>query len=483
MNKRGLALLTLTLALAIVSPPFAQQAQTGGRADLPPSSTGLAERTIHRRAVEAVIWGMPAVNFDLLYQALVKAGGKWNEIVYWSQLPDWKNQTLTPNPNTISVFPFFNTKVAGPMVLEIPAADVGSVTGSVDDSWQAALEDVGPAGVDKGKGGKYLILPPGYQGNVPDGYIALPSQTYTGFGVLRSNLKSGDEAGVAKAVAYGKRVRLYPLAQAANPPPTTFVDAIGVVFDNTIPYDLRFFQALDRFVQREPWLARDKAMIDQLKSVGIEKGKLFSPGPKTQEILNDAAREAQTWLDAKYETVFSPSYFEDSQWAVPASPEVIEGQATFYAKPDAYAVDGRGVTFSFAYFSAKHLGAGQFYLMTIKEKEGRAFDGGSTYRLTVPANAPVKLYWSATVYDRATHALIRNLPRSSLSSQSPDLEKNADGSVDIYFGPKSPAGKMSNWVPTSADGIFEVLFRFYGPEKPLFDKTWKLPDIEKVSAR
>ena len=118
--------------------------------------------------------------------------------------------------------------------------------------------------------------------------------------------------------------------------------------------------------------------------------------------------------------------------------------------------------------------------MTIVDKNGQPFDGAGSYRLTVPANAPVKLYWSATAYDRETHALIRNLSPSSRSSNTPGLQKNTDGSVDIYFGPKAPGGKESNWVPTSAEGKFEVLFRLYGPEKPFFDKTWKLPDIEKV---
>jgi hypothetical protein len=448
---------------------------------MPFTSAQLANRTKHRRAVEAVIWGMPAVNFELLCQAMLQAKGEFNQIVYWSRLPDWKNQTLTPNPNTIYVFPFFNTKDAGPMVLEIPPADEkGSITGSIDDAWQCALEDVGPAGVDKGKGGKYLIFPPGYKGKVPDGYIALPSQTYTGFGVLRSNIKSGSDEDIARAVAYGKRIRLYPLARAADPPPTRFVDAIDVVFDNTIPYDVHFFEGLHRFVQREPWLERDKAMIDALKSVGIEKGKPFKPDAKTHEILKDAAREAHDWLDARYEAVFSPPYYEGRRWALPASPEVIEGMQTFFAKPDSYPVDGRGVTYSFAYFSAKHLGTGQFYLMAIKDKEGRPLGGGSTYRLTVPANAPVKLYWSATAYNRTTHALIRDQKWSSRASTTPGLRKNADGSVDIYFGPKAPSGKEANWIPTRADGRFEVLFRFYGPETPLFDKTWKLSDIEQV---
>jgi hypothetical protein len=308
----------------------------------------LDERSLHSRAVEAVIWGMPAVNAQLMFDSVKQAGSDFNQIVYWSRPLTWKNQTLTPNPNTIYVFPFYNTKDVGPMVLEIPSANKeDSITGSVDDAWQTALQDVGPAGVDKGKGGKYLILPPGYKEKVPDGYIALPSNTYTGFAILRSNLES-------------------------------------------------------------------------------------------------------------------------------------ESEMTDFANPNAYPVDGRGVTYSYAYFSPKHLGEGQFYLMNIADKDGMPLDGGKTYRLHVPANAPVKLYWSATVYDRATHAFVREMPKLACSSLTPGLVKNADGSVDAYFGPKAPAGKEANWVPTKSGGGFEVLFRFYGPEKPLFDKTWKLGDIAEV---
>ena len=445
----------------------------------------LGNRTIHRRAVEAVIWGMPAVNFDLLYQAMVQAKGSWNQVVYWSRLPDWKNQTLTPNPDVIYLMPFFDTKDVGPMVMEIPPAGPdGSITGSIDDAWQTALEDVGPAGVDKGAGGKYLILPPGYKDKAPEGYIALQSPTFRSYALLRSNLASGSEADVAKAAAYGKRVKIYPLSQAANPPPTTFVDAIDVVYDSTIQYDLRFFQSLDRFVQHEPWIERDRAMIGMLKSVGIEKGKKFDPDPNTQAILKEAIGEARAWLDNRYETViFSTSFNEGKQWVLPASPEVGEGMMTNFSKTDSYPVEGRGISYSMAFFSAKHLGTGQYYLMTIRDKDRKPLEGSGSYRLNVPANAPVKLYWSATVYDRATHALTRDQKTLSRSSLNPGLQKNADGSVDVYFGPKAPAGKESNWVPTNANGKFEVLFRLYGPEKPFFDKAWVLPDIEKIAAQ
>jgi hypothetical protein len=257
MRKLVLATLTLicTLASALAQNFFAED---------------LARRTVERRAIEAINWGLLAVNLDMMLQAMINnAKGKPNQIVYWSRLPDWKNQTLTPNPDVIYLMPFFNTKEVGPMVLEIPPAGDGSITGTIMDAWQSALEDVGPAGVDHGKGGKYLILPPDYKGMTPDGYIVLPSMTYQGYALLRSNLASASEADVAKAVAYGKRIKFYPFSQAGNPAATTFVDAIDVVYDATIPYDVRFFQSLDRVVQTEPWLERDKVMIDMLKSLGI----------------------------------------------------------------------------------------------------------------------------------------------------------------------------------------------------------------------
>jgi hypothetical protein len=218
-----------------------------------------------------------------------------------------------------------------------------------------------------------------------------------------------------------------------------------------------------------------------LKSIGIEKGKLFSPDETTEHLLKAAAAEAHAWLDLKYETMFSP-YYTGRQWVFPILPEVIGGLQSQFANPDSYPVDGRGVTYTMAFFSTKHSGIGQFYLMTIKDKNGQNFAGANTYRLTVPANVPVSQYWSATVYNRATHALIRDMSRAGRSSQSPGMQTNADGSVDIYFGPTAPAGKESNWVPTSASGAFEVLFRFYGPQKPVFDKSWQLPDIERTAA-
>lgn len=442
----------------------------------------LALRAIERRAVEAVSWGMPAVNFDLMLRAMERIAGApgSNKVVYWSRPFIWKNQTLTPNPDTIYFMPFLDTREAGPVVLEVPPADDGSLVGSVDDAWQTALEDVGPAGADQGKGGRYLILPPDHETAVPDGYIVLRSPTYQSYALLRSSLKSATAADVAAAVTYAKRVRVYPLSQADNPPDTVFIDAIDELFDATIPYDLRFFEALDRFVQYEPWIERDRAMIDLLRNVGIEKGKTFAPDPPTKKALESGLREAHSWMDSIYDEFFPP-FAEGARWALPASAELAEAIQDSFSKTGSYPTDARGRTYSYVFFSAKHLGAGQYYLMTIKDKSGKTFDGTHDYRLTIPANAPVRLYWSATAYDRATHALIRNTPWCSRSSLSDGIQKNIDGSTTIYFSPKAPPGRETNWVPTSAHGEFEVLFRLYGPEKAFFDKQWVLPDIERLN--
>lgn len=442
------------------------------------SAEELGARQVHRRAVEAAIWGMPAVNYERMLQAAIDNGAKLNQVVFWSRPVNWKNQTLTPNPDTIYLNPFYDTK-NGPVVVEIPPADPGHViVGSFDVAWQNALADVGPAGEDKGKGAKYLVTPPGYKEKAPEGYIVLPSETYRGFVILRSNFKSRSDADIKSAVEHGKRVKVYPLG--GSPDSTVFVDAYDKPFDATIPYDATFFELLDRFVQAEPWLTRDKVMIDSLKTIGIEKGKPFNPDAKTKSILEKAAREAHEVIGLKYENGFVPSFFEGTRWSVPVPPETRDGLGNKFAAPNEYGLDGRAVMYHMAYFSPKIFGGGQFYLLNISDRAGKSLEGNKTYRLTVPPNAPIEQYWSATAYDRETHALIRGMSRPSLASNDTAVQKNPDGSTDIYFGPNAPAGKESNWVPTDPKRQFELLFRLYGPKKELFEKAWKLPDVEEV---
>ncbi|QRM31297.1 DUF1254 domain-containing protein [Microvirga sp. VF16] len=444
----------------------------------------LARRAIERRAVEAAIWGMPAVNTDLMRQEmLTKTAGKVNQVIYWGRPLDWRNQTLTPNPDVIYFMVFFDTKEVGPVVLEIPPGDASaSLTGNIMTEWQVALEDVGLLGIDRGAGGKFVIVPPDYKGTVPTGYTALSSDTYGAYALLRSNMKSHGDADVAASIAYGKRVKVYPLSAAANPPETIFTDVKDITYDSTIRYNASFFTNLNRIVQNEPWIERDRAMIDQLRTIGIEKGKPFEPSEATQRILTAAIDEAKAILEQRYDAGFPP-FFANSHWTYPTLQEAIEGQGTGYAEHDKYAVDARALLYTYGYISIKRPGTAQFYLISIRDKDGEGFDGGKTYRLRVPTNAPVQQYWSVTAYDRETHALIKNMDRASRASNAAEIQKNADGSVDIYFGPKAPAGKEANLVPTDPQRGFELMFRVYGPKKEFFDKVWTLPDVEKVAVQ
>ncbi|WP_445215218.1 DUF1254 domain-containing protein [Bradyrhizobium sp. Pa8] len=446
------------------------------------SPEDLAARNIQRRAVEAVIWGMPAVNYDLMLQEmLTKTPGKVGQVIYWGRPLDWRNQTLTPNPDALYFMAFFNTK-DGPVVLDLPPGDKdGSFNGNIVTIWQMPLEDAGLLGADKGSGGKYLVMPPGYSGKAPDGYITLQSDTFGGYMLFRSNLRSHGAADVETSIAYGKRLKVYPLTQAGNPPPTIFTDVKDVSYDSTIRYDGTFFEHLDRIIQSEPWLQRDRTMIDQLKSLGIEKGKPFKPDDATRAALAGAVREAGALLEAKYDAGLPPFFSPTSRWTFPAPQNLIKATQSGYADPDQYPVDERGMAYSYAYIGIKRLGAGQFYLISIRDKDGQSFGGDQTYRLSVPANPPVEQYWSVTAYDRQTHALIKNMARASRSSQIAELQKNADGSVDIYFGPTAPTGKEANWVPTDPNRKFELMFRAYAPTKALFDHSWVLPDVERVT--
>lgn len=468
MTKMIATVLGVALSVA------ASQAQTQ-------STEEIDRRLIESRAMQAAIWGIPAVNADLMRQEmLTKTPGKVGQVIYWGRPLDWHNQTLTPNPDALYFMVFFDTR-NGPFVLDLPSGDAnGSFNGNIVTVWQMPLEDAGLLGLDKGAGGKFLILPPGYAGATPDGYIPLQSDTYSGYMLFRSNLKSHGETDVQASIAYGKRMKVYPLAQASNPPPTVFTDVKDIDFDSTIRYDASFFEHLNRIVQDEPWIDRDRAMIDSLKSIGIEKGKPFVPSEQMKARLASAAKEAGAWLEARYDAGLPPFFSETSRWTFPAPASVIKSYADGFADMNAYPVDDRALVYSYAYIGIKRLGAGQFYAISIRDKDGEPFDGSKTYRLNVPAGVPVEQYWSVTAYDRQTHALIRNVPRASRSSQIPELQKNGDGSVDIYFGPKAPANE-TNWVPTDPARKFELMARFYAPKKEFFEKTWKLPDVEKVT--
>jgi len=466
----------LLSVLALVCSLSASRAQT-----LSPEE--LKSRQIESRAVEAVIWGMPAVNYDLMLQEMLsKTADKLNQFIYWGRPLTWKNQTLTPNPDTLYFMSFFDTRDVGPIVVEIPPADAnGSLNANFVNVWQFPLEDAGRLGVDKGKGIKFLILPPGYAESIPEGYTPLRPETFGSYVLLRSNLQSHGDSDVAKSTAYAKRAKVYPLSQASNPPPTVFTDVEDITFDSTIRYDESFFEHLNRIVQSEPWLDRDRIMIDQLRSLGIEKGKTFAPDETTKRALTTGVREAQFLLAARYDAGMTP-FYEGTHWTYPTHPEFIKAISEDLRDPNIYPVDLRGLTYTYAYIGIKRIGAGQFYLINIKDKDGADYNGAKTYRLRVPPNVPIDQYWSLTAYDRETHALIKNVDRASRASNATEVKKNADGSVDIYIGAQPPSGQQANWIPTNPARKFELMFRLYGPKPEFFQKSWQLPDVESVGS-
>ena len=222
-------------------------------------------------------------------------------------------------------------------------------------------------------------------------------------------------------------------------------------------------------------------MIDPLRTLGIEKGKPFAPDAGAKEALKEGVEDAHEWLSAVYGAGLPP-YFEGTHWTYPAPPELIKAAQTNFEDPNAYPIDARALAYHYAYIGIKRLGQGQFYLFNIKDKDGENYDGAKTYRLHVPPNVPVEQYWSLTAYDRETHALIKNVDRASRASNDARVVRNPDGSVDLVVGPKAPVGKEANWIPTDPQRGFEFIFRLYAPTKPLFDKTWTFPDVEKAES-
>ncbi|MFE6858655.1 DUF1254 domain-containing protein [Nocardia sp. NPDC057668] len=445
------------------------------------SARNTLDRGVHRRAVESAVWAMPAVNFELMREVL--AGGESNTFVYWSRLLDWRNQTLTPNPDLIYYMAFFDTH-DGPVVVEIPAeSEDQALNGTLCNLWQVPLADVGHFGVDQGKGAKYLILPPGWDAAVPDGYIALPSETYRSYALLRSVLSEGTQRALDRGLELCRRIRVYPLAQATNPPQTRARDLADELVDTTIPYDIRFYRLLHRIIQDEPWLARDRVFAEILAGIGIEKGKDFDPTPQRIAVLEEAIAEAHEWVRATYQESFEP-FFADSQWFFPASQDFIEAQRDgFDAHDQLYPYTSRGVVYHMAFIGLKHLGVGQFYLVNLRDKDGSRFNSAETYRMPVPAGVPVSQYWSVTMYDAETHGFIRGNTKYSVSSQTPGLTINDDGTVDVYFGPQALPGHEANFIETGNSAGFELMFRFYGVGPDVLSKRWSLRDAERIDNR
>jgi hypothetical protein len=443
------------------------------------TSTELAKRTLHRRAVEAAIWGMPLVNTDAMRQAYFRdVGAKYNDICYFSKPADWHFQVTTPNASTNYVYFNFNLK-DGPVVLEIPPAVGAGLLGSMVNAWDEPMADVGPKGEDQGKGGKYLLLPPDFKGEPPTGYFTLRFPTYNGYSLFRAIRVGETEADVTASLALVKKLRVYSLAERVSPPQQQFIDIHGKTFDGIANFDERFFDSLNRMVQEEPVQPRDLAVMGMFKSIGIEKGKKFGPDAATQHIFKTAVQEAQAQF-VEGLTSYSQPWWTDRNWSPPDARGVKTGFT--FQTPHALDVDARGWANFAAFALPKKTGESLVYLFTFRDGSGERLGGERNYTLRVPANVPAKQYWSVIVYDVLTCALVRESPSITLDSYNQEMKRNADGSVDIYFGPEAPQTKEANWLYTAPGRVWFPAIRFYDPDKSLFDKTWKLPDLEQGAA-
>ena len=441
----------------------------------------LKEKLTYSRAVESIIWSMPLMNFKAMRDGHKEdAGVGYNVVAYNSKVQDWRLQITTPNNTTPYVMAFWNVE-DGPIVIEIPPTekDVG-LFGVIMDSWQRPLEDVGAKGKDQGLGGKYLIMPPQYRGTLPiGGYIPLHQKTNLGYFLLRPLISDTSDENLKKAEAFVKKIQIYPLAQADNPPKTKHIDTYGKNLNALPEFDASFFEELHNIIQEEVTLEQDLAIMGLLDAIGIRKGTEYKPDEKMLSVFDRAAKDTLQYLIEQFHNVSNVKFYDDRQWTTIAPPGRLETDYS-WVFPTYIALEDRGAYFQPIFSSVKTFGAATFYLSNAKDNDGNWLEGGNTYKFTVPANAPVKNFWSVIAYDLKTGAFIPEMARDGIASSTKGLQGNEDGSVDIFFGPKAPKGKESNYVPTADGKKYFLLFRFYGPEPAVYDKSWKLDDFELI---
>jgi hypothetical protein len=364
------------------------------------------------------------------------------------------------------------------LVIETPP----NVLGIIDDHWFKYVGDFGNAGPDKGKGGKYLLLSPGYEGEVPEGYFVLRSPTYGNLMFFRGFLENGS---TKTAVANSKKYfKVYSLADAKNPPPMKFINVSGREFNTIHANDFHFYEEIDAIVQYEPNEALNAETLGLLASIGIEKGKEFAPDARMKKILTEAVAVGNATARA---LTFRPRidgvyYFPDRKWFT----SFPGGSYEFLTQPGVRNLDARvlfhyyatGITPAMA---LKMVGIGSQYAAATTDSEGKPLDGSKTYKIHLPPNIPARNFWSFVVYDNQTRSMLQTDQQfPSISSLKQGVVINPDSSVDVWFGPEAPEGHEANWVQTVPGKGWNVLLRLYGPEQAWFDKTWKPGDFELV---
>jgi hypothetical protein len=434
----------------------------------------------YQRAVQAYLWAYPAVSFESIKIATGKVFGTGlNSFVIADKFLDPKGVWLTANDTTVYACANIDLGVAGPVVVEIPP---GAIVGLIDDFFQRSITDLGLPGPDGDKGGKFLLLPPGYKGAVPaSGYHVLQGTMNNYNAMVRGIMVNNDRDA---AVANVKRVKVYPLSEASNPKPTKFVSMSGVAVDTLPPQGIEFWARLSAFINNNPVQERDRFYMAMLKPLGIEKGKEFKPDARQRGILEEAARigdaMGRVMLFDGHERFANAKAFPGSHWhwVVLVKPDQ---ETENYSQVDERLHYTYGAIYTSPGIGVMKAGPGSNYVQAFEDKDGNAFDGGKSYRMRIPANAPAGAFWSVTLYDSAIRSMVQNPSNDAAASSYDKLKVNADGSIDLYFGPAAPTGLESNWRETVPGKGFYPMMRFYSPKAGLFDGTWKLPDVERLN--
>jgi hypothetical protein len=428
------------------------------------------------RGIEVFLNGIPGASMVALRTGSREVGSVDGTIGIFQDLMDSRSLFLTPNTESIYYATWIDLQ-NGPIVVESPP----DVLGVVNDFWFRYVTDLGNAGPDRGKGGKYLILPPDHKGSIPEGYFVFKSSTYGNLVLGRGFMKDGKTSAAVEAIK--RYMRVYPLSEAGSPHPPKFVELSGREMNTVHSNSFHFYEELDQIVQEEPETSYGPDMMGLFNAIGMVKGKPFSPDERMKKILTDAVavgNAAARSIDFRNRASEARIY-PDRHWNTP----FIGGSYQWLTKGGARNFDARTMFFYAATVNTPAMaaampGIGSQYASANFDSQGEAFDGSKTYRLRVPADVPVKDFWSIVLYDAQTRSMLQTDQQfPSLSSQT-HPKANTDGSVDIFFSP-TRATDMNNWVQTLPGKSWFTIFRLYGPLQPWFDKTWQLPDIEAVS--